>query len=96
MLKVTMRVLFYSSIVILIGLVLWGYVMTRNWEEFAASAQKAEDATAKMAKIAFDKANRCVGEIYKPEQAKAEPSKGAKAKPGKPATPSSPRKSGTS
>lgn len=91
-----MRFLFYFSIVSLIVLVLWEHSAARGWQELADNAQKAQDTATKMAKGAFDKADRCVGEISKEQAAPAAKAPTAKAPAGKPANPPTPRRPGSS
>lgn len=91
MIRTTMRFLFYFSIVSLIVLVLWEHSTARGWQELADDAQKAQGRASKMAKVAFDKADRCVGEISKEQAAPA-----AKAPADKPANPPTPRRPGSS
>ena len=89
MIRTVVRFLFYLSFVSLIILILWEQSNARGWQEIADSAQKAHDQASKMAKVAFDKADRCVSELSKEQPAKTE-----KAPAGKPAQAASPRRPG--
>ena len=83
MIRTIVRFLFYFSFVSLIALILWQQSNARGWQEIADGAQKAQDRASKMAKIAFDKADRCVSELSKEQPAQAE--KAPADKPAKPA-----------
>ena len=91
MIRTVVRFLFYSSFVSLIVLILWEHSNARGWAEIADGAQKAQDRASKMAKVAFDKADRCVSELSKEQQAQAE-----KAPADKPAKPAPARRPGRS
>ena len=82
MLRTAARFLFYVSYVSLIVLILWEHSTARGWREIADNAQKAQDQATKIAKTAFDKANRCVSGM-----SKEPPSQREKAPAGKPASP---------
>ena len=82
MLRTAARFLFYVSFVSLIVLILWEHSTARGWREIAEGAQKAQDRATKIAKTAFDKADRCVSEV-----SKATPSQREKAPAAKSASP---------
>ena len=89
MIRTVGRFIFYLSFVSLIVLILWEHSNARGWQEIADGAQKAQDRASKMAKVAFDKADRCVSELSKEQPAKAE-----KAPAVKPANPAPARRPG--
>ena len=91
MIKTMLKLLFYSSYVVLLGLVLWEYSNVRNWRAIADSAQKARDKTSQIAKAALDRADRCFAEVAKQESALVE-----KKQESKPDESGSPKKPGTS
>ena len=91
MIKTVGTFLFYLSFVSLIVLILWEHSNARGWQEIADGAQKAQDRASKMAKLAFDKADRCVSELSKEQQVQAE-----KAPADKPANPAPARRPGRS
>ena len=88
MVRTVGRFLFYLSFVSLIVLILWEHSTARGWQEIAEGAQKAQDRATKIAKTAFDRADRCVSEV-----SKAAPAQGEKAPAAKPASSAPARKS---
>ena len=85
MIKTIGRFLFYASFVFLVVLLLWEHSTARGWEEIADNAQRAQDKATRVAKVAFDRADRCVGELYKQESVQAKSSSATK--PNEPASP---------
>ena len=63
MIKGMLKFLFYTSYVVLLGLVLWQYGNARNWEQIAARAQQAQDAASRAAQVALERADRCVEQL---------------------------------
>ena len=68
MIKAIMRAVFYLSIFVLVGLVVWAYSTAKTWQEVALAATQTQARATKVAKDALDRADRCVGEAYKPGQ----------------------------
>ena len=96
MIKTVGRFLFYLSFVSLIVLILWEHSNALGWQEIADGAQKAQDRATKVAKVAFDKADRCVSELSKEKPAQAEKAPTAKSPADKPANPAPARRPGRS
>ena len=68
MIGALMRAAFYLSVLTLMGLVAWTYYTARTWQEVAAAADQTQAKAAKIAKDAVERADRCVGELYKVER----------------------------
>jgi len=68
MIKAIMRAVFYISILVLCGLLVWAFSTVRTWQEVALAATQTQARATKVAKDALDRADRCVGEAYKPGQ----------------------------
>ncbi|OFW29967.1 MAG: hypothetical protein A3J28_04455 [Acidobacteria bacterium RIFCSPLOWO2_12_FULL_60_22] len=83
MIKAIMRAVFYLSIFVLVGLVVWAYSTAKTWQEVALAATQTQARAAKVAKDALDRADRCVSEAYKPEPPAKTPGKTAGKTPAK-------------
>ena len=68
MIKAIMRAVFYLSIFVLVGLVVWAYSTAKTWQEVALAATQTQARATKVAKDALDRADRCVEEASKPKQ----------------------------